>query len=63
MSSTPITPATTPPRNRPTPVALLESLLTGYTLSASTAKCGLVIDIVQVESKYFAVVTALTTSG
>ena len=39
MSSTPITPAAKPPRNRPTPVALLESLLkfVGLTPSASTA--------------------------
>ena len=49
MSSTPRAPATTPPRNRPTPVALLESLLTGpgLTLSASTA--GKARDIVQMK--------------
>ena len=52
MSSTPRAPATKPPRNRPTPVALLESLLTGpgLTPSASTAGCGRVIDIVQEET-------------
>ena len=39
IRSTPRAPAITPPRNRPTAVALLESLLTdlGLTLSASTA--------------------------
>ena len=36
MSSTPRAPATTPPRNRPTAVALLESVLAGLTFSAST---------------------------
>ena len=47
MSSTPRAPATTPPRNRPTPVALLESLLKvlGLIFSASTA--GRVRDIAQ----------------
>ena len=37
MSSTPVTPATKPPRRRPTAVALLQSLHTGWTVSASTA--------------------------
>ena len=52
ISSTPRAPATTPPRNRPTPVALLESLLKilGLTPSASTA--GRVRDIAQMKLWY-----------
>ena len=52
VSSTPRAPATTPPRNRPTPVELLESLLMGpgLTLSASTAGCVRARDNAQMET-------------
>ena len=50
MSSNPRAPATAPPRNRPTAVALLESLhkVLGLTLSASTA--GRARDIAQMKT-------------
>ena len=45
ISSTPRAPATTPPRNRPTAVTLLESVFAGQSLSTST--CARVMDTVQ----------------